>query len=78
MPRPGKPGEALRIGSVAVPTVGTRPDQTEALALFIGEEVGEDRCGEARIVELEAKIIAALVGALGPGSPDLGVMSCTT
>lgn len=78
MPRPGQPGEALRIGSVAVPTVWTRPDQAEALALLIGEEVREDRCGEARVVELEAEIVAALIGALGPGGPDLHVMLCTT
>ena len=77
MPRPGQPGEASWTGSVTVPTVGTRPDQAEALTFFIGEEVGEDRSGEARIVELKAEIVAALVGALGPGGPDLSFMWCT-
>lgn len=71
MPRPGQPGEASRVGSVAVPTVGTGPDQAEALTLFIVEEVGEDRSGEARIVKLEAQVVAALVGALGPAGTDL-------
>jgi len=48
-----------------------------ALALFVVEQVGEDRGGEARIVELEAQIVAALVGALGPGGADLDFMRCT-
>ncbi|KAG5731148.1 hypothetical protein E4T56_gene15341, partial [Termitomyces sp. T112] len=34
------------------------------------EEVGVDGGVEARIVELEAQIVAALVGALGPGGAD--------
>jgi hypothetical protein len=51
--------------------VGTGPDQAVALAVLIVEEVGEDRGGEARIVELEAQIVSALVGALGPGGADL-------
>lgn len=71
MPRPDQPGEALWIGSVAVATAGARPDQAEALTFLFGEEVGEDRSGEVRIVGLETQIIAALVGALGPGGPDL-------
>jgi len=75
---PGPPGEALRIGLVALPTVRTRPNQAEALAFFIGEQVGEDRSSEARVVKLEAEIVAALVGALGPSGPDLDLMSCTT
>lgn len=58
-------------GSVAVATVGTGPDQAEALTFLVGEEVGEDRSGEARIVELQTQIIAALVGALRLGGPDL-------
>ena len=77
MPRPDQPGEALRVGSVAVATAGAGPDQAEALTFFVGEEVGEDRSSEARIVKLEAQIVAALVGALGPGGSDLSLMRCT-
>src|SRR5277367_6408547 len=58
--------------SVAVAFGGARPDQGEALAVLVVEEVGEDRRVEARIVELEREIIAAFVGALRPGGPDLG------
>lgn len=78
MPRPDQPGEASWVGSVAVPAAGAGPDQAEALTVLVVEEVGEDRSGEARIVELETQIVAALVGALGPGGPDLGLMLCTT
>lgn len=63
---------ALRGSSVATPPVGAGPDQREGVAFLIVEEVGVDRSVEARIVELEAQIIAALVGALGPGGADLG------
>ena len=36
------------------------------------DEVGVDRSGEARIVELDREVVAAFVGALRPGGPDLG------
>jgi hypothetical protein len=78
MPRPDEPDGALEAGSVAPAAVGAGPDQAVALALFVVEEVGEDRGGEARIVELEAQIVAALIGALGPGGADLGVIQCAT
>ena len=77
MPRPDWPDGALRAGSVAAAAVGAGPDQAEALGILVVEEVGEDRGGEARIVELEAQIVAALVGAFGPGGADFGVMRCT-
>ena len=41
------------------------------------EQVGEDRGGEARIVEFDREVVTALVGALRPSCPDLGVMQCT-
>ena len=56
---------------VGAAAVGAGPDQAVALAVLVVEEVGVDRGGEARIVELEAQVIAALVGALGPGGADL-------
>lgn len=59
-------------GSVAIATVGTAPDEVEPLAVFLVEEVGIDRSGEARIVQFEAEIVAALIGLLRPGGTDFG------
>lgn len=42
------PGEA--INSLAVAAVGAGPDEAVALAFLVGEEVGVDRSGEARVV----------------------------
>jgi hypothetical protein len=52
--------------SVAILTATARPDQIVRVVLAV-EEVGEDRCVEARIVELDREIVAALSGALWPG-----------
>jgi hypothetical protein len=49
-----------------------------ALGVLGFDEVGVDRGGETRVVELEAQIVAAFVGALGPGGADLGVMWSST
>src|SRR5260221_361596 len=64
-------GRCRRCRSVAVRPAAARPDQAEGLAAFVIEEVGVDRRGEARIVELDREVIAALVGALRPGGADL-------
>src|SRR3546814_3284427 len=40
--------------------------------VLVVEEVGVDRSVEARGVQLQAEIVAPLVGALGPGGADLG------
>src|SRR5258708_33751015 len=64
-------GQCCRWRSVAVGPAATRPDQAEGLAAFVIEQVGVDRRGEARIVELDREVIAALVGALRPGGADL-------
>lgn len=58
--------------SVAISLVGTRPDEDDAFAVFVVEQVGEDPSVEARVVRLDGKIVVALVGALRPGAPDLG------
>ena len=63
--------------SLAVAAGGTGPDQA-ATAVLVFEEVGVDRSGEARIVELEAEIVAAFVRLLGPGCSNFDVMWCTT
>jgi len=59
-------GRCRRCRSVAVRPAAARPDQAEGLAAFVIEEVGVDRRGEARIVELDREVIAALAGALRP------------
>src|SRR6266481_2744634 len=64
-------GRCRRYRSVAVRPAAARPDQAEGLAAFVIEEVGVDRRGEARIVELDREVIAALAGALRPGGADL-------
>jgi hypothetical protein len=76
-PRPvGLDGAFRRSGSVAVLLTAAGPDEGEALAVIL-DEVGVDWNGEARIVQLDREVVAALVGALRPGGPDLCVMRCT-
>src|SRR5487761_2158715 len=58
--------------SFAPATGGARPDQRVAFAVLVVEEVGVDGGVEAGIVQFEAEVFAALVGALGPGGADLG------
>src|SRR5499427_9661263 len=72
-PRPDCSGRGDVAGgrSVAVVLAAAGPDQAEGLAAFVIEEVGVDRRGEARIVELDREVIAALIGALRPGGADL-------
>jgi hypothetical protein len=70
-------GASLPVRSVAVRAAAARPDQVVGLAILGIEQVGVDRSGEARVVELDRKIVTALVGALGPGGADLGFMRCT-
>ena len=59
-------------GSVAVGLSAAGPDEGEGFTILVVEEVGIDRSVEARIVQLDREIIAALGGALGPGGADLG------
>src|SRR5262245_2947937 len=68
---PSSLGGAFRQpGSVAVLLAAARPDEVEALAVIL-DEVGVDRNGEARIIQLDREVVAALAGALRPGGPDL-------
>src|SRR5215211_4152108 len=60
------------VGLLAVLLAAARPDQGEALAIRVIEQVGEDGRREARIVELEREVVPALVRLLRPGSADLG------
>jgi hypothetical protein len=59
---------------VIVGLAAAGPDQGVGLGVFVVEEVGVDRSVEARIIELDREIIAALAGALGPDGSDLGFM----
>src|ERR1700734_1705601 len=65
-------GRCSGIGLVAVLAAGAGPDEGVAVAVLIVEEVGVDRRVEARVVQLDREVVAALVGALRPGGPDLG------
>src|ERR1700738_1744906 len=72
-PRPIVPGGArCWSGLLAVLLAAAGPDEGEGLAVWVVEEVGVDRSGEARIVQLDREVVAALVGALRPGGSDLG------
>ena len=64
----GKIGRA----SITIRLAAAGPDEGVALAVLVVEEVGVDRSVEARIVELDREIVAALAGALRPGGADLG------
>src|SRR6266581_1275011 len=65
-------GLAAGFGLFAVGLAAAGPDQAIGLAILVLEEVGVDGRREARIVEFEREVVAALVGALRPGGPDLG------
>jgi uncharacterized protein (DUF736 family) len=80
MQRPARMSGALQAAyaSVTVGLAAAGPDQGEGLGAFVVEEVGLDRSVEARVVQLDGEIIAAIAGALRPGRPDLVVLRCTT
>src|SRR3546814_3989007 len=70
---PGGTGRGLIAGSsVAIVGAVPRPDEVESLAVLVVEQVGVDRGSEARIVELEREIVAALVALFGPTRSDFG------
>ena len=53
------------------------PDELEAVFAFDFGEGCVDRSGEARIVQLDREVVAALFGGLLPGSTELGLLRCT-
>src|SRR5579863_5463444 len=72
-PRPEvRAGRCSGISSVSVLPAGAGPDEGVTVAVLVVEEVGVDRRVEARIVQLDREVVAALIGALRPGGPDLG------
>ena len=67
-------GGASRCQSVPV---RAGPDELEAfLAFHLGERC-VDRGGEARIVELDREVVAALLRGLLPGGAEFNVLRCT-
>ena len=72
-PRPVSQAGLRSRGSVAVLAACPGPDEAEGLfAAFddrVIEEGGVDRLGEARIVQLEAQVAAALIRGLGLSLP---------
>jgi hypothetical protein len=59
-------GRCRRRSSVALAAIGTGPDEAAGLCSFVMDEVGVDRRAEARIVELDREVVAALGRALRP------------
>jgi len=72
-----RPGGAFVVRSVAVGLAAARPDEGEALAVLVVEEIGVDRGVEARIVQLDREVVAVLGGTLGPRCAYFDVMRCT-
>lgn len=68
---PGLSGRVL-LGLLAFAATRARPDEAVAVTVLVVKEVSEDRGVEARVIELEAEIVATLVGALGPCGADFG------
>jgi hypothetical protein len=54
-------GVAAMADSVAVGLAAAGPDEGEALAVLVVDEVGVDRGDEARVVQLDREVVAALV-----------------
>ena len=52
--------------SFATVSIGTRPDQDVALAIFVIEQAGIDGSSEAGVIQFEAKISTTFAGTLGP------------
>ena len=61
-----------RWGSVGVGLAAAGPDEVEAFAIFVLDEVRVDRSVEARAVQLDREIVTLLRGALRPSRADLG------
>src|SRR5579871_1714385 len=53
-----RPGGAFVVRSVAVGLAAARPDEGEALAVLVVEEVGVNRRVETRVVQLDREVVA--------------------
>ncbi len=56
--------------SVAVGGAGARPDEVEGLAIIVVKQGGEDRCWQARVVELDRKIRTAFLRDFAPARAE--------
>src|SRR6516165_8463237 len=70
------PGGAERALLAVLPR--PRPQQSVTFAAFVVEQVRVDRRVEGGIVELKREVVAALLGTLRPGGPNLSLMRSTT
>src|ERR1700755_3293136 len=71
-PRPRTLAGIGRAGALLAVLARSRPEQGEAFAALVIEQVRVDRRVEGGIVELEREVVAAFLGALRPGGADLG------
>ena len=62
--RTGRTGHLAGVSVAVAAALRAGPDEAEAVAFLVFDQVGVDRSGEAGVVQLEAQIIAALVGML--------------
>ena len=74
---PGIAGRGLLRLLLPAGLAATGPDEGVAIAAVIVEEVGVDRCAEARVIQLDRDIVAPLGRTFGPPCPDLCLMRCT-
>ena len=77
MPRRVSRARHRRLVSVAIGFAAAGPDEREALAVLVVEEIGVNRSVEARIVQLDREVVAILGGTLGPRGAYFDVMRCT-
>jgi hypothetical protein len=75
---PGNRAGSGACGALLAVLSRPRPEQREAFAALVIEQVRVDRRVEGGVVELERQVVAAFLGALRPGCADLGFMWCTT
>ncbi len=68
-----------RWGARSVPVaVGAGPDELHAFLAFDLDQGGVDRSREARVVQLDRKVVAlGLLGLFLPRRTQLGIMRCT-
>jgi len=70
-------GRGLAERALLAVLAGPRPQQGEAFASLVVEQVRVDRRVEGGIVELKREIVATFLGALRPGGTDLSILQFT-
>jgi hypothetical protein len=59
-------------------SVAAGPDEAEAASVLTLDKGGVDRSREARVVQLDREVVAALAGGLLPGRAEFGLIQCAT